>query len=362
MTTGARRPRVVHLGPDPTGPGGMPAVVRGLLASPLRAHLDQDVIATYRPGPWWRRHLIFLRALPRLAAWCLAPGPRIVHVHTAVRGSLYRKAIVVALARALRRPVLLHLHAGVGDIATFAEGLSPWRMRLLRRPFDRASAVISVSRAGAVEIERRFGARDVQVVPNAAPAVPATPLPDRPPDDPVRLLYLGGFEDPAKGGAVMAEALGGLPSLDVDVVLAGPGEPPPAVTAATSGGRARWLGWLDEPAKHAAYGQADIVVFPSITEGLPVALLEAMAYGRAIVASRAGGMPEVLTDAQDALLVPVGDVAALVDAITRLAADGTLRGRLGDAARSRARRLNDDEVTGRLLALYDAALGTRGRR
>lgn len=343
----------------------MPAVVRTLLESALRDHVIQDVTATYRPGPAWRRHLVFARALPALAVWCLRPGPRLLHVHTAVRGSLYRKAIVIALGRALRRPVLVHVHAGAGDIAAFHERLGPWRRRLLARALGMADSVVSVSTAGAAEIERRFGVRGVVVVPNAAPPAPAQAAGESRAGRAVRVLYVGGFDDPAKGGDTVVAALERLLRTDaaVEVDVAGPGDAPGSLLRlARTDARVRWLGWLDEPAKDAAFRRADVVIFPSLTEGLPVALLEAMTYERAIVASRAGGMPEILTDGQDALLIPVGDPDALVAAITRLADDPEERDRLGRAAVARTARLNDVEVTARLLALYDAALeGATGR-
>jgi glycosyltransferase involved in cell wall biosynthesis len=302
---------------------------------------------------------VFARALPALAVWCLRPGPRLVHVHTAVRGSLYRKAIVIALARALRRPVLVHLHAGVGDIAAFDERLGPWRRRLLAGALGMANRVVSVSAAGAAEIERRFGVCGVVVVPNAAPPAPPPGAPGAPGRGAIRILYIGGFDDAAKGGAVLLAALEPLLRAHAGVLVdvAGPGDAPAALLRlARSEPRVRWLGWLDEAAKHAAYRAADVVIFPSITEGLPVALLEAMAHGRAIIASRAGGMPEVLTHGEDAVLVPAGAPDALVAAIVCLAGDASERHRLGRAAAARTVRLNDVEVTGRLLALYRDAL------
>lgn len=83
-----------------------------------------------------------------------------------------------------------------------------------------------------------------------------------------------------------------------------------------------------------------------------MALLEAMAWARAIVATAVGGVPDVLSDGVEGLVVPPGDPATLAAALTRLAADPELRERLGQAARDRARRLNAEEVTARLEAIY----------
>ena len=80
---------------------------------------------------------------------------------------------------------------------------------------------------------------------------------------------------------------------------------------------------------------ADFFVLPSDIEGLPMAILEAMAHGLPIVASNVGGIPEIIDDEREGLLFPAGDATALAFAIRRLASDPFLRRRLGDAARQR---------------------------
>ena len=330
----------------------MPAVIRALLQSPLADSYDLEVIPTYDRAEPLRRLAYFLRALLSLVRWCAGRGKRIVHVHVTVRGSMYRKSVLVAVAKLMRRPVVLHLHAGAGDIAAFESRIGPVPRALFRGAFRRADAVLSVSQASATEIERRFGVSDVVVVPNAAPLV--TPAPMRDTGDAVRVLYLGGFANQAKGGAVLAEA---LPSLlrecpSVEVTLAGPGEPPASLAPLLENGAVRWRGWLDRPSKEQALAQCDIFVLPSISEGLPLALLEAMSCARAIVATRVGGVPEVVEHGANGVLVDAQQPELLVKELTALAKDGDKRLRLGRAARASAERLNADEVSGRLDAVY----------
>ncbi len=85
----------------------------------------------------------------------------------------------------------------------------------------------------------------------------------------------------------------------------------------------------------AYYHLADVLVIPSLRDGMPNALLEGMACEKAVVASRVGGIPDVLCRAgtENGVLVPPGDVTALTDAILALTADPSLRTRLGRAAR-----------------------------
>jgi glycosyltransferase involved in cell wall biosynthesis len=112
------------------------------------------------------------------------------------------------------------------------------------------------------------------------------------------------------------------------------------------------------------YGAFDIAVQSSDREGLPNVLLEAGAAGRAIVATAAGGSPEIVIDGQTGLLVPIGDPAALGGAIRRLILDSNLRDRLGAAAREHVETsFGMDRFVGEFAALYEElAARKRARR
>jgi glycosyltransferase involved in cell wall biosynthesis len=342
---------VAQVGPAPDGPGGMPAVIRALLRSPLAERYRLEAIPTYsgayrRQNPV-KRLLVFSRALAILARWCMSRGPRIAHVHMAARGSMYRKALVVAVVKVMRRPVMLHVHAGSGDIDAFLDRLGPARRRILRAAFAASDRVLAVSTTSAATLRARLIDDEIVVVPNAPPAV--EPNAPHQPREEVEILFLGGFDNPVKGGAVLVEALpellGRCPR--ARVLLAGPGEGPDGLPSQVS-----WAGWLDEGAKDRAFKDADIFAMPSLSEGLPVALLEAMARGLPIVASRVGGVPEIATDGVDALLVESGDAAELASRLGDLVEDPERRRKLGEAAIRRVERLGDDEVYGRLDAIY----------
>jgi glycosyltransferase involved in cell wall biosynthesis len=83
----------------------------------------------------------------------------------------------------------------------------------------------------------------------------------------------------------------------------------------------------------------DIFVMSSVTEGLGTSLLDAMAAAKPIIATRTGGIPEVVTDGKTGILVEPRDHVAMADAIVRLLKDETLRRQMGEAGRARARSL-----------------------
>ncbi len=116
------------------------------------------------------------------------------------------------------------------------------------------------------------------------------------------------------------------------------------------GGRIRLEGALNHDAVIPLYSSSHAFVLPSLAEGLPVVLMEAMAAGLPCVATRITGIPELIEDGADGLLVPAGDAAALVHAVARLMDDEELRQRLSKAARRKVTEFYEAEINGRALA------------
>jgi glycosyltransferase involved in cell wall biosynthesis len=336
----------------------MPTAQRALLESPLGDSFKLDVVVTYRRPGKLGQLFDFSAALIRIAAWGLTGRGRIVHVHATVRGSSYRKAIVVRLAKALRRHVVLQMHSGADEVAYFTWTRDKRSLRLFRGAFGAADVVLAVSAASAEMLSQAYRLADVQVVPNPAPVI--APFEREPASDgEVRVAYLGGFANVAKGGDVLVDALErALPQApQMRVKLAGPGGPPlQAAALIEREPRVEWVGWRDAAQKDALLKGSDAFVIPSRSEGLPMALLEGMAYGLAVVATAAGGIPEVVDPGANGLLVPTEDPAALAEALCSVATDGALRERLAAGALATARSLDADVVARRLGEIYATLL------
>jgi glycosyltransferase involved in cell wall biosynthesis len=106
------------------------------------------------------------------------------------------------------------------------------------------------------------------------------------------------------------------------------------------------------------YAGCSIVVLPSRTEGWGLSLMEGMACGKAVVASRVGGIPELVRDGVDGILVDVGDVSELSRAVIKLLKDPVLRRRMGDAGRERVKEFSWDSTAKVVLEAYREALQT----
>ena len=164
--------------------------------------------------------------------------------------------------------------------------------------------------------------------------------------------------DPVKRLDVLVDALRALARPGVALLLVGGG--PEAgrlrrqVAAARLDGRVAFAGWLDDPAR--VYPALDLYVAASAKEGLPLALLEAMGAGLAVVATDVPGHRDVVRDGETGLLVPAGDAGALAAAIATLLDDPARRRRLGQAGRARVREaFGVRAMVERTAAIYRAA-------
>ena len=119
----------------------------------------------------------------------------------------------------------------------------------------------------------------------------------------------------------------------------------------------RFVGWSDSTA--AWYAAADIIALTSEREGTPLALIEAAASGRPVVAMAAGGVADIVIDGATGFVVPVGDVAGFAERLATLAGDPTLRARMGAAAPAHARSFDSERLVDDLDRLYRQAIHER---
>jgi glycosyltransferase involved in cell wall biosynthesis len=112
------------------------------------------------------------------------------------------------------------------------------------------------------------------------------------------------------------------------------------------------LGWIDSDKRNELLLKADLFILPSYNEALPMALLEAMAWGLPVIVTPVGGIPEVVTADENGLLVTPGDIQQLSSAMQSLITNEDLRLRLGDAARASAIEFDVTKYCVNLVNIY----------
>lgn len=375
--------KVLHL-IESLGVGGAETLLVNLLPE-LQSQGDEVALAVMR-GPFDLRPALeaqgvrvvvlparhrwnLIGAARELAALVRSGGYEVVHAH------LYFPAMVAALSRRLGlhravQVVSFHNMAYAPGVNKAGAGLR-WRKWLAALLYPRGfDAMLGVSAAVVRHYEQALGLRGVQVLHNPVPralggrAVPAE-APAKEPGGcsvvvPGRLVH-------EKGHADFLQALARLRSegRQLSVTLAGHGPLRPAleqqiaqlcladsVSITSALPHAQLLDLMEA---------ADLVVVPSRFEGFGLTALEAMALGRPVLATTAGGLPEVIAHAETGWLVPPQDPGQLAQAIGQLMDDAPLRQRLGAAGRQRAQQhFSLHAVTARLRDIYRRAVQARG--
>jgi glycosyltransferase involved in cell wall biosynthesis len=248
---------------------------------------------------------------------------------------MFFTSLSVLVARALRCPVVLitDTYPGINWFPRnrLVAGVMWLYARLIGVPLLRAANKVVLLHEGLEDVARRYGF-DYEVIHNGtdlAEADAATPAADlEKPAGEVWIAYVGRLES-VKGYDFLLRAVAEVHARHphVRTFFVGAGEP--KGVAVPSG--VRFLGFRRDV--YAVLKRMDIFCLPSLSEGLPNALMEAMSVGLACVASRVGGVVHLLEDEKNGVSLKPGDVPGLTAALERLITDAAVRERLGGAAR-----------------------------
>jgi glycosyltransferase involved in cell wall biosynthesis len=296
------------------------------------AHLvEQGVQVQELPMVRAIRPVLDRRHAGELAATLARVRPEIVHTHSSKAGALGRWA-------SLRTGIGLRVHTP-HTFAFLFDAMFSAPKRVVFRELERAlarrtHATIAVSRgeADTIRASRVVPAARVHVVENGIDPTPwraAEPLAREslgvPEGAPLALVV--GLLNRAKGQDLAVRALCEPGCESLHLCLAGHGEDEPDLRALVREldleGRVKLLGWRDDVPRLLA--TADLLCLPSRWEGLPYAVLEAMAAGRPVVASAVDGARDLVLEGRTGYLAEVGSVPALGAALARAVADGPVR-------------------------------------
>jgi glycosyltransferase involved in cell wall biosynthesis len=346
------RVRVLQFGPSLSVRGGISSVEQ-LICDYLPPYVSMRHIPTMEDGSTIAKASVFARAVQVLRRTLESLDPTIIHIHVASRGSTLRKVILAEMVARAGRPLVLHAHGSEFDL--FHRRLPAAVRRNVNRTLQRANVFITLStqwRDFYVE-ECEISPSQIVVLPNPV-RVPAE-VPDRSARDTVQFLHLGRLGE-RKGAYDLVNAFAGLPEglrNRARLVMAGDGDVEGVRKMAEPlGSQVEVHSWIESHERDQLLSQSDVFALPSRAEGVPMALLEAMANGLPSITSPVGGIPDVFRNGQDGALVAPGDVEQIRAAMARLISDDAARLAAGRAARERARAFDVHVYARRLADIY----------
>lgn len=353
-----REASILQLGPGLTVRGGVSSVER-LIVDRVGSTITVRHVPTMEDGSHWRKLAVFWTAIRALHRELRAPGRLVVHIHFASRGSTLRKMILAWMTVRAQRPLILHAHGGAFD--QWFVGLSNPVKNVIRRVCRRADCFVVLSNQWRDFYTRHFELQPSRVVVLHNPIAIPPKVPVRTGRPEVTFVFLGRM-GPRKGCRDLLKAYAALsPELRqrARVVFAGDGDVEDMRAEARQfGDRVEVHGWLDEAARNALLEAGDVFVLPSYGEGVPMAMLEAMACGLPVITTSVGGIPDIVADRCEGLMIKPGDIDALSAALARMIEDEKYRILLGRCARSRAQSFDVDKFSADLVRVYQRLLGS----
>lgn len=337
---------VLHIGPMPPQIGGMESYMGALLNSSLVERFSIFILNIAKPrlqesghyaiktgyrGAFKRPLTVLLTSygyslkfLTRYIRQLIRYPIHIVHIHTASYTSFWEKCLYILIGRVSGRKVVLHIHGAMFD--EFYNNSRSRAKTVIIRFIKACHAVIVLSERWQEFFAPLVDENSLYVVENGIDLSPFETI--RKKAEVKSFLHMGEISE-RKGVydlvsmAVQLKSLG--LSFHIDVV--GPGEIDRLTQRIKECNVEEYItlhGPKQGADKYAFYDKADFFILASYAEGLPLALLEAMAAGLPVITTWVGGIPDVIVDGEHGFLCRPGDIDAFVKAVSKLLQDDTL--------------------------------------
>jgi glycosyltransferase involved in cell wall biosynthesis len=231
-----------------------------------------------------------------------------------MNGSFFRKSILTFLLKLSRAKVVLHLHGS--EFKDFYQNSRA--KKLISYTFNKADVVIVLSDSWKEFIQSISTNSNIIVINNYVEEIEKTPVVSQ---EKIRFLFLGAIGK-RKGVFDLIDAFDNISSkYDVELLIGGNDDNnilPQKISSVASNGNIQFLGWIGYQDKTNLLNSCDCLVLPSYNEGLPMVILEAMSAKIPVISTPVGGIPEVITDHENGLLVTPGNVDELTTALQEM--------------------------------------------
>lgn len=248
----------------------------------------------------------------------------IVHVHCSSGPSFWRKRILINIAKFFGKKVVFHLHSG-----TFPIFYSKHKSTV-KKTIEKCDCVVALSDYWKQWLVSTFNCKKVVVIKNAI----ETPRLQKISHDTFNLLFLGllgenkGIYDLLDVIIAHKEDLSGK----LQLLIGGNGEVDKVKSIIQQNGISNiaiYEGWVSGEKKSHLFNLADALILPSYHEGVPITILEAESYELPIISTKVGGIPEIVVDGVNGLLIEPGDKKAIMTAISQFMSNRDLAKTMG---------------------------------
>lgn len=316
--------KVLMCGSELSVKGGMVSVIKNYLNYDKWNDISITFIPTHTEKNKFVVALYFFAAYFKVIMTAVFGRYDVLYLHTAERGSFYRKAILLRTLKRIGIKTVMHHHAA--EFELFYEGLSKRKKRYVKKTLELADLNIVLSERLITMITDKAPKANVKVLYNAVPTYDFNPYNK----NARNILFLGRLGE-RKGTYDLIEVIEKLDTLidrDICFYLCGDGEIEKVKGLIDQKGiqhRIGYIGWIDMKKKREIFAKSMINVLPSYNEGLPMTILETMAYGIPNISTNVASIPEVIRNEENGFMIEPGDVEMLSKYIQLLCQHEELR-------------------------------------
>lgn len=311
--------KVCMIVPSFSAKGGITAVVSGYKNSKLENIYEIRYIETYSDGRIIKKVISAVTAYIKFIYILISWHPDLIHIHSSFGGSFYRKIPFILLGHMVSIPIVNHIHGSYYDEFFFQAKES--KKKLIRAIFKKCDYFIALSSKAKTELKKIVNEEKISIIENYG-IIHENAVEERKRKSNNHTVLFLGFITEKKGcfdiPSICELVAKKIP--DVKFVLAGVGELEALKGEITNSlmRHFEFPGWISGVEKDHQLRNADIFLLPSYSEGMPMAILDAMGYGLPIVATKVGGVPQIVHHNENGYLADPGEVEKLSEYIIRL--------------------------------------------
>lgn len=357
MNWGIAVVKILMIGPARSVNGGISTVVNNYYSAGLDKEVDLEYIATMEEGSKAHKLRVAVEALIEFIV--KISKYEVVHIHMASDVSIYRKLPFIWLTKVFGKKLIIQQHGGNIEQFYYFE-CGKRKQQFIKKMLQKADLFLVVAPYLKDIFEDIIGKTKIVVLPNAI-EIPQEITRDY---NRKNLLFLGRLCK-EKGIYELLDAVKELrvEYPDLHLYLGGIwAEKELEKKANECAEYVHYLGWINKEKKDIYLKKCNIFVLPTYFEGLPMSLLEGMAYGCACVATEVGGIPQVMSHRKDGFIIPAKDVRAIKHAIKELLQNQNLQKKLGMNGRKTVEEHYEiSKSINRLILIYKQVYCERGK-
>lgn len=312
--------KILIIGPSPTkSKGGMATVIKEMLSSDILSENYQlDLHESYRDGNLIYRILFSIYSFFKFL--CVYKKYDIFHIHMASYGSTFRKEFYMNFLYKKNKKIILHIHGA--EYIKFYNKLSTTHKEKVKKIWKKATYIIVLSEQWKKDFENIFDNKNIVVINNGINIDNLKEGRSEVTKYQNNLLLLGRLGK-RKGAYDLIKAIENIVSEfpNMRLYMAGDGEIEKVrniVLEKQLDKNIIIVGWANFNKKIELLKKCSTVVLPSYNEGLPMTILEGMAIGKIIISTNVGGIPEVVKNGENGIILEPGDIEALSNAMKKV--------------------------------------------